>query len=250
MNEVKSFVKSGLQDLSISRTSFRWGVPVPDDERHVMWVWIDALSNYWTALQEPSDHQGYWPADIHLVGKDILRFHAVFWPAFLMAAGFSDAELPRKVLAHGFLTYNGHKMSKTLRNTISPVALAQALSPKVGVDVLRYGLLRSISFGQDGDFSIDDLLGRYEADLGNTLGNLLHRTLPFAEGALGPASYGPLEMLSTPACRRARSRPSGRVCRRRTATSTGRRPGWRASRIRRASAPSSPPWPRCSRRPA
>ncbi len=193
MNEVKSFVSSGLQDLSISRTTFAWGVPVPGDERHVMWVWIDALSNYWTAMQDPAEHKKYWPADVHLVGKDILRFHAIFWPAFLMAAGFSDAELPRKVFAHGFLTYGGAKMSKTLRNTVSPVALAQAVSATVGVDVVRYCLMRSIAFGQDGDFSIDDVLARYGADLGNTLGNLLNRVFPFAAAVPGAASAGELE---------------------------------------------------------
>jgi methionyl-tRNA synthetase len=193
MNEVKSFVASGLQDLSVSRTTFNWGVPVPGDERHVMYVWFDALSNYWTALQEPSAHAKYWPANVHVVGKDILRFHAVYWPAFLMAAGFSDAELPRKVLAHGFLTYGGHKMSKSLRNTVSPVALAEAVSPTVGVDVVRYCLMRSISFGQDGDFSIDDVLARYGTDLGNTFGNLLHRIHPFAGDSLATANDGPLE---------------------------------------------------------
>jgi methionyl-tRNA synthetase len=193
MNEVKSFVKEGLRDLSVSRTTFDWGVPVPDDPKHVMWVWIDALSNYWTALQEPNDHKAYWPAAVHLVGKDILRFHAVYWPAFLMAAGFSDEQLPHKVLAHGFLTYNGQKMSKSLRNTISPVELAHAVSATVGVDTIRYCLMRSISFGHDGDFSIDDVLNRYATDLGNTLGNLLNRVLPFADGPLEAADYGPLE---------------------------------------------------------
>jgi len=193
MNEVKSFVASGLQDLSVSRTTFNWGVPVPGDPRHVMYVWFDALSNYWTALQEPSKHARYWPPTVHLVGKDILRFHAVYWPAFLMAAGFSDAELPKKVLAHGFLTYGGHKMSKSLRNTVSPVALAEAVSPSVGVDVVRYCLMRSISFGNDGDFSIDDVLSRYGTDLGNTFGNLLHRIHPFAGETLAPANDGPLE---------------------------------------------------------
>ncbi len=193
MNEVKSFVAGGLQDLSVSRTTFDWGVPVPGDPRHVMYVWFDALSNYWTALQEPPSRGRYWPASVHVVGKDILRFHAIYWPAFLMAAGFSDAELPRKVLAHGFLTYGGHKMSKSLRNTVSPVALAEAVSPTVGVDVVRYCLMRSISFGQDGDFSIDDVLGRYGTDLGNTFGNLLHRIHPFAGETLAPANDGPLE---------------------------------------------------------
>ena len=193
MNEVKSFVTAGLQDLSVSRTTFDWGVPVPGDPKHVMYVWFDALSNYWTALQDPESQAKYWPASVHVVGKDILRFHAIYWPAFLMAAGFSDDELPRKVLAHGFLTYGGHKMSKSLRNTVSPVALAEAVSPTVGVDVVRYCLMRSISFGQDGDFSIDDVLGRYGTDLGNTFGNLLHRIHPFAGETLAVANDGPLE---------------------------------------------------------
>ncbi|MSP26630.1 MAG: methionine--tRNA ligase [Myxococcales bacterium] len=195
MNEVKSFVAGGLEDLSVSRTTFNWGVPVPGDERHVMYVWFDALSNYFTALDEPADNGKYWPPDVQLVGKDILRFHAVYWPAFLMAAGFADDELPRHVVAHGWLTYGGQKMSKTLRNTVSPVALAEAVSPAVGVDTVRYCLLRSISFGHDGDFSIDDVLARYGADLGNTLGNLLNRVHPFAvsEPGLTPAPDGPLE---------------------------------------------------------
>ncbi len=192
-NEVLSFVKGGLQDLSVSRTTFRWGVPVPGNDQHVMWVWIDALSNYWTALQEPADHAKYWPASVHIVGKDILRFHAVYWPAFLMAAGFADDQLPGQVLAHGFLTYGGQKMSKSLRNTVSPMALAQAVSPQVGVDTVRYCLMRSISFGYDGDFSIQDVLNRYATDLGNTLGNLLNRVHPFAPPALEAADYGPLE---------------------------------------------------------
>ncbi|MBI4703273.1 MAG: methionine--tRNA ligase [Deltaproteobacteria bacterium] len=193
MNEVRSFVRGGLQDLSISRTTFRWGVEVPDDPRHVMYVWFDALSNYHTALQEPEDNRRFWPASVHLVGKDILRFHAVYWPAFLMAAGFPDEALPRQVLAHGFLTYGGRKMSKSLRNTISPVALASALSPSVGVDALRYCLLRSVSFGQDGDFSVEDLLQRYASDLGNTLGNLVSRALPFTERVGERGTLGPLE---------------------------------------------------------
>ena len=194
MNEVRSFVAGGLEDLSVSRTTFKWGVPVPGDARHVMYVWFDALSNYFTALAEPSEHKKYWPATVHLVGKDILRFHAVYWPAFLMAAGFSDSELPRHVVAHGWLTYGGQKMSKSLRNTVSPVALAEAVSPTVGVDTVRYCLLRSISFGQDGDFSIDDVLARYGADLGNTLGNLLNRVHPFdGDGSVAAAPDGPLE---------------------------------------------------------
>jgi methionyl-tRNA synthetase len=179
-NEVKRFVEAGLQDLSVSRTTFQWGIPVPGDPRHVMYVWFDALSNYYTALLSPEDKAHLWPSAVHFIGKDILRFHAVYWPAFLLAAGLP---LPRHVLAHGFLTYNGMRMSKTLRNTVSPVALAEALSPKVGADVLRYCLMRAIAFGQDGDFSIKDVLVRYASELANTLGNLLNRVLPFAKEA-------------------------------------------------------------------
>jgi len=187
LNEVLSFVKEGLEDLSVSRTTFKWGVPVPGDPRHVMYVWFDALANYYTALTSPEDNTRFWPDAIHLIGKDIVRFHAVYWPAFLMAA---DMPPPKQVFAHGFLTYNGQKMSKTLRNTISPIALAEAISSDIGADVVRYCLMRSISFGQDGDFSIDDVLQRYASELGNALGNLLNRVLPFADAVpeKGPAT--------------------------------------------------------------
>ncbi len=187
LNEVKSFVKEGLQDLSVSRTTFKWGIPVPGDDRHVMYVWFDALSNYLTALEEPEDNTRFWPSAVHLVGKDILRFHAIFWPAFLMAAGI---EPPQQVFAHGFLTYCGEKMSKSLRNTIGPVELAEAISPTVGVDTVRYCLMRAIAFGQDGDFSIKDVLQRYESELGNTLGNLLNRVLPFTREVLPRGAPG------------------------------------------------------------
>ncbi|WP_437813583.1 methionine--tRNA ligase [Sorangium sp. So ce1078] len=206
LNEVMSFVREGLQDLSVSRTTFQWGIPVPGDPKHVMYVWFDALANYLTALMEPEDNTRFWPADVHLVGKDILRFHAVYWPAFLLSAGYSEAELPRQVFAHGFLTYSGQKMSKTLRNTISPVEVAEALSeataaalpggpgaPPIGVDVVRYCLMRAISFGQDGDFSIQDVLARYASELGNALGNLLNRVLPFADEVPAKGEPGPLE---------------------------------------------------------
>src|SRR5262249_45128317 len=123
-NEVLSFVKEGLQDLSVSRTTFQWGVPVPNDPRHVMYVWFDALANYYTALLEPREHSRFWPCSVHLMGKDIVRFHAVYWPAFLMSAGI---DLPDEVFAHGFLTYNGQRMSKTLRNTVSPAELCEAI---------------------------------------------------------------------------------------------------------------------------
>jgi methionyl-tRNA synthetase len=188
-NEVKSFVKEGLQDLSVSRTTFNWGIPVPGDARHVMYVWFDALSNYLTSLSAPEDNTRFWPA-VHFVGKDILRFHAIFWPAFLMAAGI---ELPKQIFAHGFLTYCGEKMSKTLRNTISPGDLAEAISPTVGVDTVRYCLMRAIAFGQDGDFAIKDVLQRYESELGNNLGNLLNRVKPFTKEVLPAGEPGPAE---------------------------------------------------------
>jgi methionyl-tRNA synthetase len=193
LNEVVSFVQAGLQDFSVSRTTFAWGIPVPDDPRHVMYVWFDALSNYLTAIRSHEETKRFWPASVHLVGKDILRFHAVYWPAMLMAAGFTDEELPGQIFAHGFLTYGGQKMSKSLRNTVSPVALANALSEDIGVDVVRYCLMRSISFGQDGDFSIQDVITRYGSELGNALGNLLNRVLPFADVVPVKGPEGPLE---------------------------------------------------------
>ena len=176
-NEVISFVSGGLRDLSVSRTSFKWGVPVPGNPRHIMYVWFDALTNYYSALGGDDDPlRRFWPPNgrvVHLVGKDILRFHAVYWPAFLLAAGFEEDELPTQVFAHGFLTADGQKMSKSLRNAIDPVKLAHAL----GSDVLRYQLLRAIAFGQDGDFDHAAMIERYNADLGKNLGNLLARTL-------------------------------------------------------------------------
>jgi methionyl-tRNA synthetase len=188
-------VKGGLSDLSVSRTSFSWGVPVPDDPAHVMYVWFDALTNYLSALGDGPLREGFWPPDVHLVGKDILRFHAVFWPAFLMAAGYPDDQLPRQIFAHGWLTINGQKMSKTLRNVVEPLALARAF----GADVVRYHLLREIAFGQDGDFSHRQLVGRYNAELADGLGNLLNRTLGLvtklrpAGVVLSPTARGPLE---------------------------------------------------------
>ncbi len=176
-NEVKAFVRGGLRDLSISRTSFRWGVPVPGAPEHVMYVWLDALSNYVTALGGPADpgeaplFDTFWPPAgevVHIVGKDILRFHAVYWPAFLMSAGLQP---PTQVWAHGWLTVDGEKMSKSLGNFLPPEPLAEAF----GADVLRYYLMRDIVFGQDGDFSHHKLLARYHGELGNGLGNLLHR---------------------------------------------------------------------------
>ena len=177
LNEVKSFVRGGLEDLSLSRTTFSWGVPVPGDPKHVMYVWFDALFSYLTPMLVTPERRSFWPANVHLIGKDILRFHAVYWPAFLLSAGMTEKELPKQIFAHGFLTFNGQKMSKTLRNTVKPLELAQAF----GVDTIRYYLMRAIAFGQDGDFDVNDLVGRYNADLGNALGNLLNRVLKQVE---------------------------------------------------------------------
>jgi methionyl-tRNA synthetase len=199
-NEVISFVKSGLKDLSISRTSFKWGIPVPGDPKHVMFVWFDALANYWTAVQGNKELEKFWAQDtiVHVVGKDIVRFHAVYWPAFLMSAGLP---LPKTVYAHGFLTINGQKMSKSLRNAVEPFGIARAFGrvaggEEAGADVLRYQLLRAIAFGQDGDLDLAAMVERYNADLGKNLGNLLARTLGLcakmtagkvpAAGTLGP----------------------------------------------------------------
>jgi methionyl-tRNA synthetase len=165
-NEVMAFVKQGLVDLSITRTSLTWGIPVNHDPKHVFYVWFDALNTYVSAV----DGEGLWPADLHLVGKEILRFHAVFWPAFLMAAGW---ELPKEVFAHGWLLFENDKMSKTRGNIVRPVPISETM----GVDALRYFLLREIVFGQDGSFSFDALVGRYNSDLANGLGNLASRTL-------------------------------------------------------------------------
>jgi methionyl-tRNA synthetase len=171
-NEIVSFVKEGLRDLSVSRTSFTWGIPVPGNPRHIIYVWFDALTNYITGLGYP-DEKGnfgtYWPADVHLIGKDILRFHAVYWPTFLMAAGMP---LPRKVFAHGWWTVEGQKMSKSLQNVVEP----NMLIDKYGVDAVRYFLLREVPFGLDGDFSHTALVHRINSDLANDLGNLLSRS--------------------------------------------------------------------------
>jgi methionyl-tRNA synthetase len=173
-NEVVSFVKGGLQDLSVSRTSFRWGIPVPDDPDHVIYVWLDALTNYMTGLGFPDrDAQGYrtfWPADLHVVGKDILRFHAVFWPAFLLAAGLAP---PRRIFAHGWWTVEGQKISKSLGNVIDPAQLIETY----GLDQTRYFLLREVPFGNDGDFSHDAMIKRMNRDLANDYGNLVQRVL-------------------------------------------------------------------------
>ena len=171
-NEVLRFVEGGLRDLSISRTTFSWGVSVPDDEGHVIYVWIDALSNYLSALGFPEDTENmkYWPADVHLIGKDILRFHAVYWPAMLMAA---DLPLPKRVFAHGWWTVEGEKMSKSKGNALRPADLLDQYES----DTLRYFLLREVPFGSDGDFSHDALKVRYNSELANDVGNLLNRSL-------------------------------------------------------------------------
>ncbi|MEK7245584.1 MAG: methionine--tRNA ligase, partial [Pseudomonadota bacterium] len=173
-NEVVSFVKSGLQDLSVSRTSFRWGVPVPDDPAHIMYVWLDALTNYITAVGYP-DFDGnelgrFWPADLHMVGKDILRFHAVYWPAFLMAAGVKP---PKRVFAHGWWTNEGRKISKSVGNVIDPVTLIATY----GLDPVRYFLLREVPFGNDGDYSHRAMVNRMNGELANDYGNLAQRVL-------------------------------------------------------------------------
>lgn len=174
-NEVRRFVESGLEDLSISRTSFKWGVSVPNDPNHILYVWLDALTNYITALGFPEDtpdFQKFWPHAVHVVGKDILRFHAVFWPAFLMAA---DLPLPKQIFAHGWWTNEGQKISKSLGNAVDPIALIQ----EYGLDPLRYFLMREIPFGQDGNFSKTQLIQRINGDLANDLGNLCQRVLSF-----------------------------------------------------------------------
>ncbi len=171
-NEVMSFVKSGLKDLSISRTSFNWGVPVPGNDKHVMYVWVDALTNYITAAgfpDESADKWSYWPA-MHIIGKDIVRFHAVYWPAFLMSAG---VELPKRVFAHGFLFNKGEKMSKSVGNVVDPFALVDAY----GLDQVRYFFMREVPFGQDGSYSHEAIVQRINADLANGLGNLAQRSL-------------------------------------------------------------------------
>jgi len=173
-NEVLSFVKGGLNDLSVSRTTFKWGVPVPGDDAHIMYVWLDALTNYITAVGFPETGEGeyakFWPADLHMVGKDILRFHTVYWPAFLMAAGL---EPPKRVFAHGWWTNEGQKISKSLGNVIDPVELVE----RYGLDQVRYFMLREVPFGNDGDFSHRAMVNRMNGELANDLGNLAQRVL-------------------------------------------------------------------------
>ncbi len=198
-NEVISFVKGGLRDLSISRTTFDWGVSVPGDERHVMYVWVDALTNYITGAGFPDEgseaFKTFWPADAHIIGKDIIRFHAVYWPAFLMSAGI---ELPKRVFAHGFLFNRGEKMSKSVGNVIDPFTMAE----HYGVDQMRYFFLREVPFGRDGNYSHEAIVNRINADLANDLGNLAQRSLSMiaknCEGVLpecGPLCAGDEDIL-------------------------------------------------------
>ncbi len=180
-NEVVRFVEGGLKDLSISRTSFDWGVPVPGGSHHVMYVWLDALTNYITGLGYPDDTElwrRYWPANVHLIGKDVVRFHAVYWPAFLMSA---EIALPRQVYGHGFLLSRGEKMSKSVGNVVDPMVLAD----RFGVDALRYFLLREVTFGQDGSYSAEAIVNRANAELSNSFGNLAQRTLSMVHKNLG-----------------------------------------------------------------
>jgi methionyl-tRNA synthetase len=173
-NEVKSFVRGGLQDLSISRTTFDWGISVPGNPKHIMYVWVDALTNYLTGVGFPDEDSAsfkrYWPAAVHIIGKDIIRFHAVYWPAFLLSAGVA---LPKRIFGHGFLYNRGEKMSKSVGNVVDPFVLAK----DYGIDQIRYFLLREVPFGQDGNYSREGIVQRINADLANDLGNLAQRSL-------------------------------------------------------------------------
>jgi len=189
-NEVISFVKGGLRDLSVSRTTFDWGVPVPGNDKHVMYVWVDALTNYLTGVGFPDDSDAkwpFWPADVHVIGKDIVRFHAVYWPAFLLSAGVA---LPGRVFAHGFLFNKGEKMSKSVGNVVDPFDLVAAY----GVDQVRYFFLREVAFGQDGSYSHDAIVNRTNADLANDLGNLAQRSLSMIAKNCGGVVPSPADL--------------------------------------------------------
>jgi methionyl-tRNA synthetase len=193
-NEIISFVKGGLQDISISRTTFDWGIPVPDAPGHVMYVWVDALTNYITGVGFPDDKgaefQKYWPADLHVIGKDIIRFHTVYWPAFLESAGLA---VQKRVFAHGFLTSEGKKMSKSLGNVVDPFGLVD----EFGADPVRYYFLREVSWGQDGDWGREKFVNRNNADLANNFGNLAQRSLSMIAknfgGQMPPRQIGSAE---------------------------------------------------------
>ena len=203
-NEVLSFVNGGLKNLSITRTTIRWGIPVPGEAPHVFYVWFDALIGYLSAVGGPNyDQRGLWPADLHIVGKEIIRFHAVYWPAFLMAA---DLPLPEQIWAHGWLLFDSEKMSKSRGNVVRPRPIVNA----IGIEPLRYYLLREIVFGQDGSFSYDALVTRYNSDLANGLGNLASRTLTMIERYFGGEIPKP-----APARGRGNRRPQhGGICQR------------------------------------
>ena len=205
-NEIVAFCERGLNDLSISRSTFDWGIPVPGDPAHVMYVWVDALTNYLTGTGWPDEGSPlarFWPADVHVIGKDITRFHAIFWPAFLMSAGLP---LPRQIVVHGFLFNRGEKMGKSVGNVISPATLVE----DYGVDPLRYFLLREVPFGQDGSYSHEAIVARINADLANDLGNLAQRSLTMiarnCEGRV-PAP-GPLDETDEALLRAARALPA------------------------------------------
>ena len=199
-NEVISFVKSGLRDLSISRTTFTWGIPVPGDPAHVIYVWLDALCNYITAVgfgsplvDDQQRYQHYWPANVHMIGKEIVRFHCVYWPAFLLAAGLP---LPKQIVAHGWLLFEESKMSKSRGNIVRSETILEVL----GADALRYFLMREIVFGQDGSFSFDALVQRFNSDLANGLGNLASRTLAMIQRYFdGEIPYPSATIAHTPA---------------------------------------------------
>ncbi|MCF6303421.1 MAG: methionine--tRNA ligase [Devosiaceae bacterium] len=189
-NEVVSFIKSGLRDISVSRTNFDWGVKVPGDEKHVMYVWVDALTNYITAAgfpDETSERWRFWPADLHMIGKDIVRFHAIYWPAFLMSAGI---ELPTRRFGHGFVLNKGRRMSKSVGNVVEPFALIE----KFGVDAVRFYCLREVPFGKDGSYSDESIINRTNADLANDLGNLAQRSLSMVAKHCGGSVPEPSEM--------------------------------------------------------
>jgi methionyl-tRNA synthetase len=192
-NEVMSFVRQGLTDLSITRSNLTWGIPVPVEGKHIFYVWFDALICYYTAVRE----DGRWPADLHLIGKEIIRFHAIYWPAFLMAAGLP---LPRQVFAHGWLLFENDKMSKSRGNIVRPVPIQQVM----GIDALRYFLLREVPFGADGSFSYDALVARYNADLANGLGNLVSRTLSMIHQYRGGAAPAAVAEVDAPIAEKAK----------------------------------------------